>query len=345
MDEKVLNIIKKSKYLENLVSKIPEEMLEFFLDRLQLQVSGISSEVIHLKMGQNDEYMNFVELLDGIEIQEYCLGGMDNLPGRSQAYVPERTAVIHYCTQGHAEIIIDSGQKYAYMKPGILCIEWHQEVGKKFNFYDSLYGGMEIIISMDSISADDEKMLKRLGVDLEVLREEYDKNGSYYIGQCPERLKTAFDYLVDIIRDGRKDKSTYLVTALYAINLIRTEEICISDRQFYLTKGQRRIVQEIHDRCISCLNTDISMAELEEAYNMSSVSLNKYFETMYGSTIKRYMQDMRMKLAAKKLKETTASVFDIAMSVGYESQSKFGTVFKRKYGYTPLEYRRLYGGR
>lgn len=39
--------------------------------------------------------------------------------------------------------------------------------------------------------------------------------------------------------------------------------------------------------------------------------------------------------------ETNRSVADIALSVGYESQSKFGNVFKRKYGHTPLEYRRL----
>lgn len=48
-----------------------------------------------------------------------------------------------------------------------------------------------------------------------------------------------------------------------------------------------------------------------------------------------------MQEAARLLAETNRSVADIALSVGYESQSKFGNVFKRKYGHTPLEYRRL----
>lgn len=93
--------------------------------------------------------------------------------------------------------------------------------------------------------------------------------------------------------------------------------------------------------CEEHIGEDITMAELEKKYGISGVSLNKYFEIAYGSTIKRYMQEARMQEAARLLAETNRSVADIALPVGYESQSKFGNVFKRKYGHTPLEYRRL----
>jgi AraC-like DNA-binding protein len=47
-----------------------------------------------------------------------------------------------------------------------------------------------------------------------------------------------------------------------------------------------------------------------------------------------------MDLAAKSLRTTKQSIAEIAASSGYENQGKFGTVFKKIYGVTPLEYRR-----
>ena len=345
MDQRILEIIKKNSYLRRLVNRIPEEMLSFFLDKIQVDVSGQAGEIIHLEMEQNDEYINFVTPLEGIEIQEYYVGGMDKMSGQhAQAIAQENTAVIHYCNRGRAEINI-KGEKYAYMQPGIMCIEWQQETGKNFNFYDETYGGLEIVFNFDCICNEDELVLKRLGVDLDALRAACKRNDEYYIGQCSDKLRGAFDNLVDIMKDRRKDKNTYLITMLYTLDLIRTEKVQTRDKQFYLTKGQRRIVRGIYDKCIHNLGKDISMSELEATYHVSSVSLNKYFEMVYGDTVKRYVQDARMKAASEKLVNSASSVADIALSVGYESQSKFGTVFKRKYGYTPLEYRRLYGGK
>lgn len=344
MNKRLQAIIKRSKYLEALIGGIPPEMLSFFLDKLQIEISELSGEVTHLKMGQDDEYMNFVTPLEGIEILEYYMAGMDQVPGHEQAQAMDNTTVIHYCNRGQAEVRVQDG-RYAYMKPGEFCIEWHQQVGKQFNFYNESYGGLEIIMTLDGISDEDEALLRRFGIDLDLIQEAYDRNDDYFIGRCTDRLQAAFEVLAESIQDGRSEKSTYLISTLYVLNLIRTEAIPKLEQQFYLTKGQRKIVQEIHDRIVQNLEEDISMTELEASYPVSTVSLNKYFEIVYGSTVKRYMQNLRMQEAAKKLVTGTDSIADIALAVGYESQSKFGTVFKRKYGHTPLEYRRLYGGK
>lgn len=342
MDEKIQKIMAKSTYLSNLISRIPPEMLSFFFEMIQLDISDKYGEVIRLKMRQNGQYMNFVSPMTGIDIQEYYMGGMDALPGHSKVRALENTMVIHYCNRGRAEIRVNDG-KYAYMKPGTLCIEWHQEAGKSFNFYDDIYGGLEIVICVDNISSEDKAFLGRVGIDAESIRKACEQNGQYYIGECQDRLRHAFDDLRDIIENGDKDKNSYLINMLYVLDLIRTDDIAVRDTQFYLTKGQRRIVQEIYDTIRQDLSRDVSMAELESLYGMSSVSINKYFEIVYGDTVKRYMQSKRMAYAAKQLTGSNISVADIALSVGYESQSKFGTVFKRKYGCTPLEYRRLGG--
>ena len=46
-----------------------------------------------------------------------------------------------------------------------------------------------------------------------------------------------------------------------------------------------------------------------------------------------------MGLAAKLLRETTLSISEVSLQVGYESQSKFTAAFKEYFGILPKEYR------
>lgn len=118
------------------------------------------------------------------------------------------------------------------------------------------------------------------------------------------------------------------------INLVR--KFCAN----YLTKGQRKIVSEVHDQLVSSPDTDVTVEALAKKYGISPISLNKYFSIMYGDTVHKYLQSYRMDYAAKLLADTDKSIADIALDVGYENQGKFATLFKRIYGMSPLEYRR-----
>ena len=115
MDVRVQKLMEKSSYIRNVVGRIPTEMLSYFLDKIQFSVSDLEGEVVRLKMGENGQYMSFLSPMQGIEIMEYYMGGLDDIPGHSEAKALDNTMVIHYCNMGSAEINIDSG-RYAYMR-------------------------------------------------------------------------------------------------------------------------------------------------------------------------------------------------------------------------------------
>jgi len=54
----------------------------------------------------------------------------------------------------------------------------------------------------------------------------------------------------------------------------------------------------------------------------------------------KHLQVMRMKKASELLKETSISIKEIAVSLGYVSSSQFSLIFKRYFFCTPVEYRR-----
>lgn len=53
------------------------------------------------------------------------------------------------------------------------------------------------------------------------------------------------------------------------------------------------------------------------------------------------MKKYRMEYAAVLLQQTTSSVADIAVKVGYENQSKFAAAFKEIMGISPMQYRKI----
>ena len=68
--------------------------------------------------------------------------------------------------------------------------------------------------------------------------------------------------------------------------------------------------------------------------------LNYGFKQVYGVTINEFQEQLRMEKAELLLSTTRKSVKAIASLTHYCTSSRFGVVFKKTYGITPLQYRK-----
>ena len=78
---------------------------------------------------------------------------------------------------------------------------------------------------------------------------------------------------------------------------------------------------------------------LSKQYLMNPTTLKNLFKSVYGTSIAAHMREHRMEQAARLLRETDLSIAEIARQVGYDSQSRFSTVFKDYSGKLPKNYR------
>ena len=62
---------------------------------------------------------------------------------------------------------------------------------------------------------------------------------------------------------------------------------------------------------------------------------------MYGLPIASYMKEYRIRQAMKLLRDTDATIAEIAAQVGYETQGKFSKAFKDIADMLPTEYRKI----
>ena len=108
----------------------------------------------------------------------------------------------------------------------------------------------------------------------------------------------------------------------------------------YYTSPQVEIVKQIHKRLISDLQERPTIEELAKEFLINTATLKNTFKGIYGQPIGTYMKEYRIRQAATMLRQTQATIAEIANKVGYENQSKFATAFRDVLNVAPAEYRK-----
>lgn len=89
------------------------------------------------------------------------------------------------------------------------------------------------------------------------------------------------------------------------------------------------------------LEDHLTIDFLSEKFHISATTLKTTFRKIYGQPVHRWLQIQRMKRAAKLLYTSNMTVIQIAQAVGYDGVSQFNVIFKRYYGVTPGQYRKM----
>ena len=79
---------------------------------------------------------------------------------------------------------------------------------------------------------------------------------------------------------------------------------------------------------------------LAEAAGMSRSAFAAHFKDLLGQAPLEYVTEWRMQKAVRLLQQPDKKLFEIAKSIGYESDAAFSKAFKRVLGVTPGEHRR-----
>lgn len=87
-------------------------------------------------------------------------------------------------------------------------------------------------------------------------------------------------------------------------------------------------------------DTQLSVNSIAERFSISSGYYSRIFNEITGYTFPDYINNLRLEKAAGLLLSNRAlSIREIALSVGYSSESYFSSSFKKKYGISPSKYR------
>jgi AraC-like DNA-binding protein len=102
-------------------------------------------------------------------------------------------------------------------------------------------------------------------------------------------------------------------------------------------------LHEVKDLVAKNFENPLSIMQLAKKAGINDFKLKKGFKYLFGTTVFDYLQSIRMEKAKKLLLETELTIEQIAYTIGYEFPNNFTPAFKKQFGCTPADFRRLNG--
>jgi len=107
--------------------------------------------------------------------------------------------------------------------------------------------------------------------------------------------------------------------------------------------GRRLPYAELNDHIDQHAAYPLQVADLARIADLSSARLHARFVAECGQTPMEYIRSRRLHMAVRMLRDSTLPIGEIAIRVGYSSQSAFSAAVLREFGVSPGKLRREAG--
>ncbi|ADQ46587.1 transcriptional regulator, AraC family [Caldicellulosiruptor kronotskyensis 2002] len=144
-----------------------------------------------------------------------------------------------------------------------------------------------------------------------------------------QRARESFFKLTFI--DQEKLKSVLDMMHIVAKYIIDSEMIRISS-----LSSIERIIEYIKNHYME----EITLDDLAKMVYLSPTYLSYLFKKQLGVTFKEYLINIRLKKSKELIETTDLPIGEISKMVGIEDQNYFSRLFKRKYGVSPMNYKK-----
>ena len=109
-----------------------------------------------------------------------------------------------------------------------------------------------------------------------------------------------------------------------------------SAQELNSAKLQMQLLDYVDQNLANC---ELCLTSVADHMNISVYAVSRLFKERTGTGFKEYVTSKRLELAYRLLRTTSDNVVDIGRDVGFESASYFSTVFRKKFGVTPIQAR------
>jgi len=113
------------------------------------------------------------------------------------------------------------------------------------------------------------------------------------------------------------------------------------NRQLHLAPSDIKAIQTAHEILSGEADNPPSIPQLSRRVFLNEQKLKAGFSHYYHTSIGAFVHSVRMTRAANLLSTTDLSINVIARQVGYQHSGNFSRMFKKTYGKTPYEFRKL----
>ncbi len=228
-----------------------------------------------------------------------------------------QTAVAHSDKDLASKIII---KKANHLILNIICVN-KKEYFDKFSKENNPFG----------------KKLQRLLYEIGTKSKHFHL-GSYSL-KIAEQLKLLFGVEhSNEVSELLSQKGRYYLVLAKHIEQFQTE-IENTSNTSGLLKNELKLISQVSDYIKQHPEMQHSIKTLCLESGLSPAKLQEGFKFMFERTVSDFVRNVRLEKSEKLIKTTDLTISEIVYSVGLTSRSYFCKIFKKKYHYSPKEYK------
>ena len=162
-------------------------------------------------------------------------------------------------------------------------------------------------------------------------------------GGAADWIRSTLRYAAAEVTAGRPGSDTMLakLSELLFLEAVRRYAAALPEGQTGWLAGLR---EPYVGHALALLHSDIArrwtVDDLGREVGLSRSALADRFIRLIGAPPMHYLASWRMQVARQKLRQTNASLAQVAETVGYDSEAAFSRAFKKTFGTAPATWRR-----
>ena len=246
-----------------------------------------------------------------VEVNFFVNGGMTYLLGGRKVTIPPGRLAIFWGTVPHQILAFDSSDPYYVLT---LPLAWFMGVHFPAKLVVPLLHGSCIVDPSPLGGGCDEFMFKNWVADFQSGRNNCEHCALHEIEARLLRLAVNLPEL-DATSGAKSGHAAFVDTS----GLGKVEQIAAYIAQHF--------------------TSNLSVKDIGQAVGLNPNYAMSLFQSSFGTTLVSYLTELRLSNAQRLLATTRESISDIAMNSGFNSISRFNTVFKEKCGCSPREFR------
>jgi AraC-like DNA-binding protein len=233
-----------------------------------------------------------------------------------------------------------------YNLPAFMCSITANKTGKKQKFklpfqQELRFTSIEINRAdyYEKVKCDLDSMPKKLA---EILADIKGEKSFLYQGNYSMAISDCLKELHDNEHKGLV-RRTFLEAKIFEILTYVTQQylddLKPGNEQRVLKRDELDQIKRVREILHEQLAEPPTIVELSKIVGINQQKLKKGFKQMYNTTIKKYVQKIRMEQAKLLLVENSMNIGEIAHQVGYTNRSHFARLFRKEFGILPKDYR------
>lgn len=203
-----------------------------------------------------------------------------------------------------------------------------------------------------SVKMDKNSLVMRFRANVRMMSEYYDLSKLEFLGNSVEEASERHTILRNLLEKcityyyGKKGNNGRILLKLNSL-YYEIAELLISS--FSIVRSQtsdslegeedESLIQEMTRYIHMNYQSALKLEDLAEHFFLSPPYISRFFKKKLGINFAKYLSEVRLEEATKKLTQTENSLTWIAMDCGFPNLTAFNKAFREKYQVSPKQYR------